>query len=136
MYFKNAQNLFMWLYHKFKNLFWLSAVWTFYQAIQLNAWALGQSDAIFNIRAAVFFQRGSDGLIFDFLCYGVCAYRYITCNLSDLAPECPNPHDQRYQPERILIYDEHPGGSGLSLQVIDIKLQCEDVVNTLLLLHF
>ncbi|KAI9088363.1 hypothetical protein K1719_029812 [Acacia pycnantha] len=42
---------------------------------------------------------------------------YITCNGSDLAPECPNPHDHRYQPERILIYDQHPGGSGLSLQV-------------------
>ncbi|KAF7838556.1 ATP-dependent helicase HRQ1 isoform A [Senna tora] len=41
---------------------------------------------------------------------------YITCNLSDLAPECANPHDSRYQPERILIYDQHPGGSGLSLQ--------------------
>lgn len=42
--------------------------------------------------------------------------------MSDLAPECVNPHDSRYQPERILIYDQHPGGSGLSLQVRDRKL--------------
>ncbi|KAK7411308.1 hypothetical protein VNO78_02741 [Psophocarpus tetragonolobus] len=42
---------------------------------------------------------------------------HITCNLSDLAPECPNPHDSRYYPERILIYDQHPGGCGISGQV-------------------
>ncbi|CAI8589589.1 unnamed protein product, partial [Vicia faba] len=41
---------------------------------------------------------------------------HIMCNLSDLAPECPNPHDSRYYPERILIYDQHPGGSGISVQ--------------------
>ncbi|XP_057441075.1 uncharacterized protein LOC130732945 isoform X2 [Lotus japonicus] len=42
---------------------------------------------------------------------------HITCNMSDLSPECPNPHDSRYYPERILIYDQHPGGSGISVQV-------------------
>ncbi|KAK7328471.1 hypothetical protein VNO77_22578 [Canavalia gladiata] len=42
---------------------------------------------------------------------------HITCNLSDLAPECPNPHDSRYYPERILIFDQHPGGCGISVQV-------------------
>ncbi|KAL2639720.1 hypothetical protein AAZV13_06G185700 [Glycine max] len=42
---------------------------------------------------------------------------HITCNLSDLAPECPNPHDSRYYPERILIYDQHHGGCGISVQV-------------------
>ncbi|KAJ7978775.1 ATP-dependent helicase [Quillaja saponaria] len=36
---------------------------------------------------------------------------------SDLAPECPNPHDTRYYPERILLYDQHPGGTGVSVQV-------------------
>ncbi|PNY04728.1 ATP-dependent helicase hrq1-like protein [Trifolium pratense] len=41
---------------------------------------------------------------------------HIVCNLSDLAPECPNPHDSRYYPERILIYDQNPGGSGISVQ--------------------
>ncbi|MED6135186.1 hypothetical protein PIB30_043886 [Stylosanthes scabra] len=42
---------------------------------------------------------------------------HITCNLSDLAAECPNPHDSRYYPDRILIYDQHPGGCGISVQV-------------------
>ncbi|KAK7861571.1 putative atp-dependent helicase ypra [Quercus suber] len=44
-------------------------------------------------------------------------YRHIICNTSDLAPECPNPHDSRYYPERILLYDQHPGGIGVSVQV-------------------
>lgn len=42
---------------------------------------------------------------------------YVICNSSDLAPECVNPHDTRYTPERILIYDQHPGGTGVSKQV-------------------
>ncbi|GAB2270171.1 hypothetical protein Dimus_005078 [Dionaea muscipula] len=42
--------------------------------------------------------------------------RYIICNSSDLAPECFNPHDTRYFPERILLYDQHPGGTGLSMR--------------------
>ncbi|EXB89115.1 hypothetical protein L484_016676 [Morus notabilis] len=41
----------------------------------------------------------------------------IICNSSDLAPECANPHDTRYFPERILLYDQHPGGIGVSVQV-------------------
>ncbi|MBA0714483.1 hypothetical protein Golax_013454 [Gossypium laxum] len=43
---------------------------------------------------------------------------YMRCNLSDLAPECPNPYDSRFFPERILLYDQHPGGTGVSKQVI------------------
>ncbi|XP_021674858.2 uncharacterized protein LOC110660749 isoform X3 [Hevea brasiliensis] len=42
---------------------------------------------------------------------------YIRCNSSDLAPECPNPHDTRFCPERILVYDQHPGGTGVSMQI-------------------
>eukprot|EP00261_Vitis_vinifera_P040946 XP_019082189.1 PREDICTED: uncharacterized protein LOC100257644 isoform X5 [Vitis vinifera] len=42
---------------------------------------------------------------------------YVICNSSDLAPECSNPHDTRYIPERILLYDPHPGGTGFSAQV-------------------
>ncbi|KAJ0105351.1 hypothetical protein Patl1_18951 [Pistacia atlantica] len=42
---------------------------------------------------------------------------FLRCNLSDLAPECPNPHDARYFPERILLYDQHPGGTGVSKQI-------------------
>ncbi|XVE54657.1 hypothetical protein DITRI_Ditri03aG0099700 [Diplodiscus trichospermus] len=41
---------------------------------------------------------------------------YMRCNLSDLAPECPNPYDTRFFPERILLYDQHPGGTGVSKQ--------------------
>lgn len=42
---------------------------------------------------------------------------YIICNSSDIASECVNPHETRYVPERILLYDPHPGGSGMSAQV-------------------
>ncbi|XP_059640822.1 uncharacterized protein LOC132282982 isoform X2 [Cornus florida] len=42
---------------------------------------------------------------------------HIICNSSDLASECANPHDTRYVPERILLYDQHPGGTGISAQV-------------------
>ncbi|KAL2462078.1 ATP-dependent helicase [Abeliophyllum distichum] len=42
---------------------------------------------------------------------------YILCNQSDLASECVNPHDARYVPERILLYDPHPGGTGISAKV-------------------
>ncbi|CAL5362421.1 unnamed protein product [Camellia sinensis] len=42
---------------------------------------------------------------------------YIICNSSDLASECVNPHDSRYVPERVLLYDQHPGGTGISAQV-------------------
>lgn len=34
-----------------------------------------------------------------------------------MASECVNPHDTRYVPERILLYDQHPGGTGISAQV-------------------
>ncbi|XP_024970556.1 uncharacterized protein LOC112509694 isoform X2 [Cynara cardunculus var. scolymus] len=42
---------------------------------------------------------------------------YIICNSSDLASECVNPYDARYIPERILLYDSRPGGTGISAQV-------------------
>lgn len=32
-------------------------------------------------------------------------------------PECDNPYDTRYKPERLLIYDKHPGGIGLCAAV-------------------
>ncbi|XP_042476308.1 uncharacterized ATP-dependent helicase YprA [Macadamia integrifolia] len=50
--------------------------------------------------------------LFSFL-----ACSYIMCNSSDLASECANPHETRDFPERILLYDQHPGGIGLSAQV-------------------
>lgn len=42
---------------------------------------------------------------------------YIRCNYSDLSPECPNPHETRFFPARILLYDQHPGGTGVSIQI-------------------
>ncbi|CAB4281111.1 unnamed protein product [Prunus armeniaca] len=47
----------------------------------------------------------------------------IICNLSDLAPECIDPEYTRYYPERILLYDRHPGGSGVSVQVQPIFME-------------
>ncbi|KAK4804833.1 hypothetical protein SAY86_004650 [Trapa natans] len=41
----------------------------------------------------------------------------VICNSSDLAPECSNPYDTRAFSARILMYDKHPGGTGVSLQV-------------------
>ncbi|OAY76731.1 ATP-dependent helicase HRQ1 [Ananas comosus] len=42
---------------------------------------------------------------------------YMMCNASDLGTECANPHDARAIPERLLLYDRHPGGIGITLQV-------------------
>ncbi|XP_022135057.1 uncharacterized protein LOC111007140 isoform X2 [Momordica charantia] len=47
----------------------------------------------------------------------------IICNMSDLAPECANPHDTRYFPERILLYDQHPGGTGMSVQIQPVFIE-------------
>jgi DEAD/DEAH box helicase domain-containing protein len=42
---------------------------------------------------------------------------HMTCNASDLGTECANPHETRGIPDRILLYDKHPGGIGIALQV-------------------
>ncbi|CAG7911720.1 unnamed protein product [Brassica rapa] len=42
---------------------------------------------------------------------------FVRCNYSDLAPECPHPSDGSYFPSRILLYDRHPGGTGISAQI-------------------
>jgi DEAD/DEAH box helicase domain-containing protein len=34
-----------------------------------------------------------------------------------LRAECDNPYDTRYKPERLLLYDKHPGGIGLAAAV-------------------
>lgn len=34
-----------------------------------------------------------------------------------LHAECDSPYDTRYKPERILLYDKHPGGIGLAAAV-------------------
>lgn len=35
---------------------------------------------------------------------------------ADMGTECDNPFDTRYRPERILLFDKHPGGIGLAQQ--------------------
>ena len=41
---------------------------------------------------------------------------FLMCNASDLGTECDNPYDTRFRPERLLVYDKHPGGIGLAKQ--------------------
>jgi DEAD/DEAH box helicase domain-containing protein len=40
------------------------------------------------------------------------------CTSSDLGTECVNPHETRGMPERILLYDKHPGGIGIASKVM------------------
>ncbi|BDA42593.1 probable ATP-dependent helicase hrq1 [Coccomyxa sp. Obi] len=42
---------------------------------------------------------------------------FLLCNATDLGTECDNPYDTRFRPERLLVYDKHPGGIGLAKQV-------------------
>ena len=41
---------------------------------------------------------------------------FLMCNAADLGTECDNPYDTRFRPERLLVYDKHPGGIGLAKQ--------------------
>ncbi|KAK9816796.1 hypothetical protein WJX72_005198 [[Myrmecia] bisecta] len=41
---------------------------------------------------------------------------YMMCNPHDMGTECDNPYDTRFRPERLLLYDKHPGGIGLAAQ--------------------
>ncbi|KAK9684448.1 hypothetical protein RND81_10G210900 [Saponaria officinalis] len=42
---------------------------------------------------------------------------YIICDSSDIAPECANPYETRNFPARILLYDQRPGGTGISMRI-------------------
>ncbi|KAK1678926.1 hypothetical protein QYE76_039774 [Lolium multiflorum] len=42
---------------------------------------------------------------------------HMMCTSSDLGTECVNPHETRGMPERILLYDKHPGGIGIASKV-------------------
>ncbi|MQM10927.1 hypothetical protein Taro_043825 [Colocasia esculenta] len=42
---------------------------------------------------------------------------YLMCNASDLSTECANPFETRDIPDRLLLYDQHPGGLGLSMRL-------------------
>jgi DEAD/DEAH box helicase domain-containing protein len=61
------------------------------------------------------------------------------CSSSDLGTECVNPHQTRGMPERILLYDKHPGGIGIVSKVIaeiaHIRLCNTTYVNDLGLNH-
>jgi DEAD/DEAH box helicase domain-containing protein len=39
------------------------------------------------------------------------------CGSTDMGTECDNPYDTRFRPERLLLYDKHPGGIGLANKV-------------------
>ncbi|RLN35902.1 putative ATP-dependent helicase YprA-like [Panicum miliaceum] len=43
-------------------------------------------------------------------------FRHMMCSASDLGTECANPHETRGIPDRILLYDKHPGGIGIASQ--------------------
>lgn len=42
---------------------------------------------------------------------------FVTSNPEDLATECDNQYDTRFKPERLLVFDRHAGGIGLSQAV-------------------
>ena len=41
---------------------------------------------------------------------------YLMCNTADAGVECPSPEETRWRPERLLIYDTQPGGTGIAAQ--------------------
>lgn len=48
-----------------------------------------------------------------------CVPLHLLCEATDMGTECDNPYDSRLRPERLLLYDKHPGGIGLAAQVRD-----------------
>ena len=42
---------------------------------------------------------------------------FVMCNACDLRTECDNPYNSRFKPERLLLFDAHPGGIGLSSRI-------------------
>lgn len=40
----------------------------------------------------------------------------LMCGTLDMGTECDNPYDTRFRPERLLVFDKHPGGIGLAQQ--------------------
>lgn len=58
------------------------------------------------------------------------------CNPSDLGTECANPKDTRYFPERLLVYDRHPGGIGIAAQVPTCRIfEFETNISTSIRVH-
>jgi len=49
---------------------------------------------------------------------------YLMASQSDVGAECDNPHhDGHYRPQRLLIYDRHPGGVGIARQAAPIFME-------------
>lgn len=46
---------------------------------------------------------------------------FVLCNPEDAAVECVNEHETRYKPQRLLIFDKQPGGTGISAQASDVE---------------
>ncbi|CAI5962340.1 unnamed protein product, partial [Closterium sp. NIES-64] len=42
---------------------------------------------------------------------------FLSCMASDMGVECASPYDSRFFPQRLLLYDKHPGGIGLAVQL-------------------
>mmetsp|Transcript_11123 Transcript_11123/g.31072 ORF Transcript_11123/g.31072 Transcript_11123/m.31072 type:complete len:238 (+) Transcript_11123:421-1134(+) len=42
---------------------------------------------------------------------------YLMCNTQDVGVECVSESETRWRPERLLIYDRQPGGTGISAQI-------------------
>ena len=48
---------------------------------------------------------------------------YLMASNADVAAECDNPHHGHYRPQRLLIYDRHPGGVGIARQAAPIFVE-------------
>ena len=42
---------------------------------------------------------------------------HMMCGIGDLGAECDNPYSARFRPDRLLLFDKHPGGIGLAFKV-------------------
>lgn len=42
---------------------------------------------------------------------------HMMCGAGDLGAECDNPYSARFRPDRLLLFDKHPGGIGLAYKV-------------------
>lgn len=56
-------------------------------------------------------DHSSDGHFVKLLSHVLCVCACVA------PPQCDNPYDTRFRPERLLLYDKHPGGIGLVAQV-------------------
>ena len=48
---------------------------------------------------------------------------HMMCGAGDLGAECDNPYSARFRPDRLLVFDRHPGGIGLAYKVMTHQLE-------------